>query len=55
MCSGSTAPAAMIEPSPIRQSLRIVTPMPISTASSTTQPWTVALWPIVTQSPTVTE
>ena len=45
VCSGSTAPAAMIDPSPIRQSFRMVHPIPISTASSTTQPWTVALLP----------
>ena len=40
--------------SPMRQSLRTVAPMPMSTASSTMQPWTVALWPMVTQSPTST-
>ena len=31
-----------------------VAPMPMTHMSSTTQPWTVALWPMVTQSPTMT-
>jgi len=49
-----TAPAAMMEPSPMRAPLRMTAPMPMRQASSTTQPWTVALWPMVTISPTWT-
>lgn len=41
--SGTTAPAATMEPVPMRALLRTVAPMPMRTASSSRQPWTVAL------------
>lgn len=52
--SGTTAPAATMEPVPMRALLRTVAPMPMRTASSSRQPCTVALWPTVQRSPTVT-
>ena len=52
--SGITAPAATIDPLPIRAPFRMTAPIPTSTSSSRTQPCTVALWPIVTRSPTWT-
>jgi len=49
--SGIRAPAAMMELAPMWAPLRTVAPMPMRTLSSTVQPWTVALWPMLTPEP----
>ena len=49
--SGTTAPAAMMELAPMWAPLRTVAPMPMRTLSSMVQPWTVALWPMLTPEP----
>ena len=49
--SVTTAPAAMMELAPMWAPLRMVAPMPMRTLSSMVQPWTVALWPMLTPEP----
>ncbi len=51
--SNTTAPAAMSEPVPITAPLRMVALMPMRQSSSTVHPWTTALCPTETRSPTV--
>src|SRR5215207_146963 len=50
--SGTTAPAATIEPSPIFAPLRMVHPIPTRQLSSISHPCTTALWPRTHPSPT---
>src|SRR5579863_3707316 len=53
--SSTTAPAAMMEFLPISALSIIMAPMPTSTLSWIVQPWIIALWPMETQLPMVTE
>src|SRR5215471_9227699 len=52
--SGTTVPAAMIDPSPIFALFRITEPMPIRQRSPIEQPCRVTECPTVTQSPMIT-
>jgi hypothetical protein len=52
--SRTSAPAAISDQRPTREPSSTRDPMPISTSSSTTAPWTIAQWPIETRSPTIT-
>jgi hypothetical protein len=49
--SGTTAPAATMDPRPMFAMLEIVEFIPIRQSAPIVHPWTTAPWPIVTRSP----
>ena len=53
MRSVTSAPAPMMLPAPMRAWFITIAPIPMSTSSSITHPWTIARWPIVTRAPIV--